>query len=232
MEVQKGVSMEFPSVRNMDDVVKLVKIFISSFLSYGVVVGASILKLPQIIAIVRSGSAKGISLTSNLVELLAYVISLSWGINQKLNFRDFGENVIIFLQLLGLVSLVAHYQKNMGKALGVVSIEFVLFYLLLQGAVPVSVHKSLLSGQILLNICSRVPQIVMNFCAKSTGQLSFLTFFLALGGGVARVMTTALNVPWAKGKGILLTQYSVAALLNMIIIGQILIYKQKKVKTE
>lgn len=224
--------MEFPAVNNVDDLVKLVKIFISSFLSYGVVVGASILKLPQIFAILKGGSAKGISLTGNLVELLAYVISLSWGINQKFNFRDFGENAIIFFQLLGLVSLVAHYQNEKGKAMIVVALEFVLFYLLLQGVVPVSVHKSLLSGQILLNICSRVPQIIMNFRSKSTGQLSFLTFFLALGGGVARVMTTALNVPWAKGKGILLTQYSVAALLNLIIIAQILIYKQKKVKTE
>lgn len=212
--------------------VEFIKFFISSVLSYGVVFGASILKLPQIVAVVRSGRANGVSLSGNLIELLAYVISLSWGITQGLNFRDFGENGIIFLQLLVLVSLVAYLQGQLRLGLAVMLVEFCIFYLFLTGRISVSIHRMLLSCQILLNIGSRCPQILMNFRNKSTGQLSFLTFFLAFGGGSARVLTTLLNVPWEKGKAILLTQYVVAVSLNVIIICQILFYAPRKSKVE
>eukprot|EP00796_Vickermania_ingenoplastis_P004560 gene4560-3316_t len=106
------------SVGSSEELLKVLRFLISSVLSYGVVVGASVLKLPQVLAIIRHGNANGVSLSGNLVELLAYVISLSWGLNQRLDFRDFGENAIIFLQLLMLVALVAYHQKAKARTAG------------------------------------------------------------------------------------------------------------------
>lgn len=71
---------------------------------------------------------------------------------------------------------------------------------------------------------------MMNYRNGKTGSLSFLTFFLAFGGGVARILTTALNVPWQKGKSVLLTQFSVAVLLNAVVLLQIIYYKYKNRK--
>ncbi|EPY26482.1 mannose-P-dolichol utilization defect 1 [Angomonas deanei] len=116
----------------------------------------------------------------------------------------------------------------MRSALLVLLLELLTFAAFSTGALPTSVHKALLSSQILLNISSRVPQILMNYRNKSTGALSFLTFFLAFGGGVARVMTTAINVPWEKGKAVFLTQFIVAATLNLIVISQILYYAPRR----
>ncbi|CCW67872.1 unnamed protein product [Phytomonas sp. Hart1] len=204
------------------------KFLIGHCLSYTVVFGASILKLPQILNIYRRRSASGISITSNYIELFAYVVSTSWGIVHKFPFRDFGENGLILVQLVVLNIMVANFQKKTRITSAVLAVYLILFSLLSKGYVSRGAHECLLSSLILLNVCSRVPQIFLNFKNKSTGQLSFLTFFLAFGGGVARMMTTMLNVPWEKGKFIILSQFSMAALLNFIVIFQILYYAQKK----
>lgn len=206
--------------------------FFTKFLSYGIVVGSSTLKVPQILKILKSGSASGISLLSILVELLAYVISLSWGIRQRLPFSDYGENAIIFAQVVFLLSLVGVYQRKKALACGVFFLELVLLYAFLNDLISISSHRKLLGSQMLLNLFSRLSQIVANFKAHSTGQLSFLTFFLAFGGGCARVLTTATNVPWGKGKGILLCQFSLAVLLNFIIILQMFLYRGGKRKVQ
>lgn len=205
--------------------IRTLRYLISNCLSHAVVVGSSILKVPQIYKIWRSQSASGVSLFANEIELLAYVVSLSWGIVQQLDFRDFGENGIIFIQLIILVLLVSKLQNRTQQAVMVLTAELGLFGIFAMGYIPTSIHKLLLSSQVLINISSRVPQIIMNYRNSSTGQLSFLTFLLAFGGGIARVMTTALNVPRSKGKLMLLTQYSVAAILNSIILSQMAYYQ-------
>lgn len=198
---------------------------ISNCLSYAVVVGASILKVPQILKVWQHNKADGISLLSIIVELFSYVISTSWGMMQGLPFRDFGENFLITLQLIVLLLLVARLQRKTKMACMALLTELLAFYAFAAGYVPRGMHETLLSGQVLLNMSSRVPQIYANYQTRCQGQLSFLTFFLAFGGGLARVMTTALNVSWEKGKGVMLVQFGVAASLNAIILSQMLFYK-------
>lgn len=212
------------------DLAVVARFLISTCLSYGVVVGAGILKVPQILRVWKSGSSEGVSLLSLYIELFSYVISTGWGVSQSLDFRDYGENIFIFVQLLVLVMLVARMQGTARNATGILVAQLASFQVFASGFVPRHIHEALLSGLILLNIASRVPQIRLNYSRQSTGQLSFLTVFLAFGGGIARVMTTALNVPWEKGKLVMLFQFGVAALLNTILIGQILYYRSKESK--
>ncbi|KPI84815.1 hypothetical protein ABL78_6123 [Leptomonas seymouri] len=198
---------------------------ISNCLSYAVVVGASILKVPQILKVLQNNKADGISLLSIIVELFSYVVSTSWGMTRGLPFRDYGENFLITLQLIWLLLLVAKLQKKTRGACLALVAELFAFYAFASGRVPRSLHETMLSGQVLLNLSSRVPQIYANYRTRCHGQLSFLTFFLAFGGGMARLMTTALNVSWEKGKGVMLVQFGVAASLNAIILLQMLYYK-------
>ncbi|KAG5483356.1 hypothetical protein LSCM1_04903 [Leishmania martiniquensis] len=199
-----------------------IRYIVSHYLSYVVVVGASILKVPQILKVLRNSQADGISLLSLFVELFSYVISTSWGAVQGLPFRDYGENVFITVQLIVLLLLVAKLQKKTWRASLVLTIELLALYALANRWVPRTIHEWALSGQVFLSMASRVPQIYANYRTRCCGQLSFLTFFLAFGGGVVRVMTTALNVSWEKGKAVMLVQYSVAATLNAVIVAQIL----------
>lgn len=60
--------------------------------------------------------------------------------------------------------------------------------------VPLSTVLYLQTFTIPIMILSRIPQIVSNFKAKSTGQLALLTWLLNFGGSAARVFTTLQEV--------------------------------------
>lgn len=212
------------------DVQALIKFMFSTVLGYGVVAGAVILKVPQILKIVRANSAKGVSLPSNLLEITGYAISTSWALARGLQFKDFGENVFVMVQLVVLILLIAFHQKNITTALTLLTAILSSFYALSVGMVDEKIHQSLLGFQILLSISSRVPQIYMNYRDRSTGQLAFLTYFLAFGGGAARLITTTLNVPWEKGKATILAQFGTAVFLNGLILSQIWIYREASKK--
>lgn len=84
------------------------------------------------------------------------------------------------------------------------------YLLLVLGATPMA-----------LTAVARVPQIHMNWRTRQTGQLSFITFFLQFLGCVARVLTTLQLL----GRDVLsLISYSVPAVLDLIIVLQIVAY--------
>ena len=197
----------------------------SAALSYAIVFGSGVLKLPQVIKILKNLSAEGISLPSLLLECLSYAIGTSWGISQGLDFKDYGEGVIISVQLVALVGMVGYFQRRLGTALGVFAPILGLGAALSMGVIPKSIHEALLSVSTIVALSSRLPQIYTNYKRKSTGQLAFLTFFLAFGGSAARVLTVYLNVPWEKGKMSLLLQYFISTSLNLMVMAQMYLYR-------
>mmetsp|Transcript_25185 Transcript_25185/g.29276 ORF Transcript_25185/g.29276 Transcript_25185/m.29276 type:complete len:86 (-) Transcript_25185:67-324(-) len=71
----------------------------------------------------------------------------------------------------------------------------------------------------------------MSYRNRSTGQLAFLTFFMAFGGCAARLITTTLNVSWEKGKAAMLVQFGVGLFLNATILSQMWLYRNQGMKT-
>ena len=69
---------------------------------------------------------------------------------------------------------------------------------------------------------SRLPQIYLNLSNGHTGQLAIVTWLLNVIGVIARVFTTAteLNDPYQ------LASHSVAMLLNLTVVVQILMYRE------
>ena len=206
---------------------ELIRFLFSTVLSYGIVAGAVILKLPQIANILKNGNCKGISLTSNILELISYAIGASWGVARKLAFKDYGEGLIVIVQLVVLNVMIGVYTKRAMSVVGVVFVVLSVMYALCFGVIPRSVHEVLLMGQLGLSLSSRVPQIYLNYRQRSTGVLSFTTYFLAFGGSAARLITTTLNVPWESGKAQLLLQFSLTVILNFILLAQIVRYKPR-----
>lgn len=196
----------------------------ASVLGYLIVFGSGILKVPQILAILRNKSADGVSLTGHLMETFGYSVSLSWGISRGLKFSDFGESTFVFAQLIILNILIGFYTRQLPLAvLGCVFFG-ALTYALAIRIVPVSIHEMLFSAQILFTVSSRVPQIYLNYKKRSVGQLSFVTNFLAFGGTAARLLTTFVSVSWEQGKAVMLLQFLTAATLNGILLLQFVFY--------
>ena len=132
------------------------------------------------------------------------------------------------MQLVVLILTIAAYQGQLMKGLVPLIAVVGLGAALSLKMLPLVVHETLLAAQIFISLSSRVPQIYMAYKMKSTGQVAFMTYFLAFGGAGARVFTTAMNVAWDKGKATLLLQFGLAFLLNGIIIAQILVYSRPK----
>lgn len=76
------------------------------------------------------------------------------------------------------------------------------------------------SSNMFIMILSKIPQIITNFNAKSTGQLSFFTFLLNFLGGIARLGTVILET----NDIMYLSGFVLSVFLNGIIVAQFLLY--------
>ncbi|KAJ3412995.1 hypothetical protein HDV05_008646 [Chytridiales sp. JEL 0842] len=199
-------------------------LLISKVLGLGIIVGGSIVKLPQILKIVGAGSAQGISLVSYLLETFALAVGLAYNFRSGNPFSTYGETAFITAQNVIIMMLILSYSKSYAMLLVILAAVAGGAYSLIS---PEIVNESLLStlqwSTIFIGAASKVPQIVSNFAAGSTGQLSAITLFLQAIGSAARIFTTMREV---SDKSIL-TSFIVATTLNGILFLQVLIYWNK-----
>ncbi|KAI9002313.1 hypothetical protein BC832DRAFT_114217 [Gaertneriomyces semiglobifer] len=197
------------------------KLLVSKILGLGIVLGGSILKVPQILKIVGAGSVEGLSFIGNLLETIAYSISLAYNWRSGNPWSTFGEMGFITMQDVFILFLILGYSKNV-VGMCILAIAYSAFAYAL--ATPeILDHQMLVTLQwstVLLGIFSKLPQIMSNFLASSTGQLSAITVFLQFAGSAARVFTTLQEVD----DQVLLISNLVASALNGVLVLQMLAY--------
>ncbi|KAI9090995.1 hypothetical protein DFS34DRAFT_337943 [Phlyctochytrium arcticum] len=197
------------------------KLLISKVLSLGITAGGMILKVPQIIKIMRAKSAVGISFASYFLETIAYTISLVYNIRGQNPFLTYGEMAFITIQNVFVLVLILGYSKRFFSLVAFLGIYTVASIALLD---PVTVTpdllKSLQWSTVLIGVGSKLPQIFNNFSAKSTGQLSAITVFLQGAGAAARVFTTLQEVD----DPIILSSNIIATALNAVLALQMVAY--------
>ena len=155
-----------------------------------------------------------------------------------LAFSEYGENAIIIVQNVVVILLIYNYDKTISlveKLLFVALISTYATWLLMDTNVPEEAWPFVTSSCILCNCASRMPQIYSNFSNKSTGVLSFITFFLGWAGSTARF----IGVLFASDDIMFISQFAISAFLNTTIIAQFGLYwnsegakKDKKVEIE
>ena len=106
---------------NFSDAVCL-KSAVSKTLGLGIVVGSSLVKVPQVLKIMGSGSAEGISFMSILLELIAITFSGVYGFSNNFPFSAYGESLFLALQTGIIALLVLSFSKGKLSALLFLSI--------------------------------------------------------------------------------------------------------------
>jgi len=210
----------------------LIKEFISKSLGYGIVGSSGIVKLPQILSILSSGSVKGLSFFSILLETLSYLINLSYNFRSGNPFTTFGESAFLSVQNLLILLLILYYSgfiKYINAFVGLVSFAFYSLFGNPQGEAAYGILsndgiKNLTKLTVPLIILSKLPQIANNFKNKSTGQLSIVSVIAGLLGAVARVFTTLSS---GINDHLILFGFGASLLLNLILFLQIVLYKAK-----
>ena len=71
------------------------KFSISKLIGYLIITGAFILKVPQILKILKNKSVHGISKIMFYLEIFMYIHSSSYSIHSKIPFSVYGESLII-----------------------------------------------------------------------------------------------------------------------------------------
>lgn len=171
-----------------------ISFLISKGLSIGIVGLSCILKLPQILAMLKTKTIEGLSALSIYSEIMTFLFACLYPYHMKYPFVTYGENLTILIQNLMIFFLYWIYDK--GKS----NHNIHIFFLFLSIAITYICLTEIFmnnfawylvgsSGMILVSV-SRFSQMYSSYSSKSTGPLSIFTFLLNILGNVARVFTT------------------------------------------
>jgi len=219
--------------------VPCIKMAVSKGLGLGIVVGSSLVKLPQVVKIAKSGSAEGISLTGTLLELAAITVSGAYNFSQGFPFSSYGESVFLAAQTSAIGVLVIAFTKGKPSALLFGALYAGVAWALLNPLVtPASMLWYGQAANIPMILLGKIIQIVTNFKNGHTGQvqkncvlkiklplnlrrqLSAITVFLLALGAIARIFTSIQET----GDQIVILTYVCSSAVNCIIALQVLVY--------
>ncbi|KAL8600688.1 hypothetical protein ACOMHN_006754 [Nucella lapillus] len=209
--------------------VPCLKVVISKGLGFAIILGSLIVKVPQIIKMLRAKSGEGISMWSVNMELLAISASWSYGYASKFPFSSYGEAVFLAVQTTIIAALVLFYRGNKLGAGGYVVLYIGEMVFLLSPYVPFKVLSTLQASNAVIILGSKVIQAYANFSNKSTGQLSAVTVYLMFLGAVARIFTSIQET----GDSLVILTFVVSSLCNGLLALQIVLYwNPPKAKTQ
>ncbi|KAL2130394.1 hypothetical protein VTI74DRAFT_6522 [Chaetomium olivicolor] len=171
------------------------KYTISKALGIGIVGASSVVKVPQIIKLVNSKSASGVSFLSYLLETSSYLISLAYNVRNAFPFSTYGETALVLGQNVIITVLVLNYSGRASMAaLFVAALATSVVTLFSQHIVDMQKLRYLQAGAGALSVASKVPQILAIWQEGGTGQLSAYTVFNYLLGSLTRIFTTLQEV--------------------------------------
>jgi len=150
-----------------------IKLGISKGLGIGIIAASSIVKVPQILKLISSRSASGVSFLSYLLETSAFLISLAYNARQGFPFSTYGETGLIMVQNVVIATLVLNYSgRATTAALFVAGLAASAVTLFSKDIIDMKTLGYLQAGAGVLGVASKLPQIAAIWQEGGTGQLS------------------------------------------------------------
>ncbi|QIW97509.1 hypothetical protein AMS68_003027 [Peltaster fructicola] len=197
------------------------KLAISKALGIGIVAASSIVKVPQLLKIVNSQSAEGVSFLSYLLETSSFLITLIYNVRNEFPFSTYGEIVLIAIQNIAISVLVLQYSgRGAAAAVFVAGLAAAGYALYNDSITSTASLQYLQAGAGLLGIASKLPQILTIFREGGTGQLSAFAVFNYLLGSLTRIFTTLQEVD----DKLILYGFVAGFALNAVLATQMLYY--------
>jgi hypothetical protein len=196
----------------------------AAWLGYLVALGSCVVKLPQFVQILRSGRSTGLQASMFAAELVSQTTSILYHCSIRASFDTYGESVALGagnVAILLAMALVSSNAAERAQALFALLPAPLAAMILSRSPQALAFAQGSLS--VPLYLLSRVPQILANFRARSTGQLSALTFASLFMGSLVRVFTTKakLGNDWLLQCG-----FGLSMLCNATLVGQVMWYNR------
>ena len=206
-----------------------VSAILSSFLSFGIILGSLFFKIPQILEIISTKSAKGLTPLSQYIELFSQQCNITYYYYLSYPLQNYGENLSSTAQSL-IIFLLSYMYKGMN------TITF-FFYGMIIASTCVCIYwkmlpETVISYMLMANVTafcfSRLVLIVNILRTRNTGSLNLITLFLGMAGVCVRVFTTMIDLADDK---VLIIANSMNALFSVVLFIVAVIFK-KKVKKD
>lgn len=153
--------------------VDCLKLALSKSLGVAIVSASAVVKIPQLLKLLNSQSAEGVSFLSYLLETSSYLITLLYNIRNQFPFSTYGEMAFIVIQDIAISVLVLQYSGRASAAAVFVAGLAAAGYAMYSDSIcPMGTMQYLQAGAGVLGVASKVPQIATIFQEGGTGQLS------------------------------------------------------------
>ncbi|PLN82952.1 putative monosaccharide-P-dolichol utilization protein [Aspergillus taichungensis] len=195
---------------------------ISKALGIAIVGASAIVKVPQILKLIKSQSSAGVSFVSYALETASLLITLSYSVRNQFPFSTYGETALIAVQDIVVGVLVLTFAGKGAAAATFVAVVAASVYALLfdQTLIDAQTMAYLQAGAGALGVASKAPQILTIWQEGSTGQLSAFAVFNYLAGSLSRIFTTLQEVD----DPIILYGFIAGFSLNLVLATQMLYY--------
>lgn len=194
----------------------------SNLLSIITITICFILKVPQILKLLKVKSAQGINLIGLLMELSSYTIMTSYNYRNGYPILTYLEYPIILAQELILILLVLKYKGylNIYSFIGS-SIYFSVAASFLIGLVPLGLLSFLVPMCTPIGVSSKVVQLVEILRTQNAQSVSITTWFISAFTNFTRVFTTSLE----SGDLTLLLNFSLNTFMSSSVMVAAIAYK-------
>ncbi|CAH8843431.1 unnamed protein product [Trichobilharzia szidati] len=203
------------------------KIILSKVLGYGIIVGSSLVKIPQVLKVAKSKNAYGLSILSILLELISFTSVSVYSLANGFPFSSYGEGIFLGIQNFLLAVMAITWTHSRLKAVVFSCIYMAGLAVLLSPALPMSTLVLFHTANLPIMLSSKIAQIWTNWCNGSTGQLSAITLCLFALGSTARVFTSIQET----GDRLLVVSCILATVCNYILVGQLFYYWNAPITT-
>ncbi|KAM9312904.1 mannose-P-dolichol utilization defect 1 protein [Gastrophryne carolinensis] len=200
--------------------VPCLKILLSKVLGIAIIAGSVMVKVPQIVKILRSGTAEGLSFQAIFLELLAMTGTMVYSMTNSFPFSAWGEVLFLLIQTLIIGFLIQHLSSRTNLGILFLGVYFSMVAVLLSPVVPMAVITALQATNVPAIVISRLIQAVTNYRNGHTGQLSAVTVSMLFLGSLARIFTSIQET----GDPLMALTFVVSSSCNGLIFLQLLYY--------
>ncbi|CAM4726250.1 hypothetical protein PO909_019553 [Leuciscus waleckii] len=184
-----------------------------------------VLKFPQIVVLMRARTSAGVSLNSLLLELVGFLVFMSYQMYYDYPPLTYLEYPILIAQDVIVLLLILHYNRNLKHSLIYAALFVGGWQLLTVQKWVIDLAMSLCT---FISASSKLAQLQCLWRSKDSGQVSTLTWGLATYTCMARIFTTVITTADTQ----VLIRFVVMTVLNMWVTVTVIYYKPHAIKQD
>ncbi|NXM66148.1 PQLC3 protein, partial [Serilophus lunatus] len=181
----------------------------------------AVIKLPQLAAVLAARSARGVSVSSLLLELTGFLVFLRYQVYHSYPLQTYLEYPIIIAQDAILLLCILHFHGKMKQALYYAVIFWGSWYLLTLRKWIIYMAMNLCT---FISAASKLVQLCCLWQTRDSGEVSALTWSLSAYTCATRIFTTVITTNDLA----VLVRFIIMLILNIWVTATILHYRKTR----